>query len=1116
MAAKYRRTLSSLPTACALVALALVFTCIAAFVAPQAAIAAELPDVIHATTDKDAFASSSMPSLTGDIHNLGGTNPVTGGTYSSYATAWRTQEGFMGYCISTLDNHHTPADGTFLTYRKNRAIDPELGYILRHGYPFTNTIGGVTFGDQDARLVTQFAFWLITDENFNADSGSAWKTGTAVPAARVLVAEARANAQAEAARNRFWVYSTSDGDGYQDLVLGVETTGGLKLAKASTDEGTSAGNPCYSLAGAVYGVYSGEACEESQLQARLTCDESGNAEAGDLVSGTYWVREISPAKGYALDETVYAVEVPAGDVALLTVADEPQTCRVEVAVEKLDAESGLASPTAGTTLEGAVFSIDFYAGDYELGNLPEEADRSWKVTTGADGRALLNEDLPLGTVVVRETEAPKGYLLNEEPHLVRITSEGTTARVQTYAAPQVKDEPMRSDLSFIKADEDTQRRMANVAFKLTEVVSGESHVIVTDENGCFDSTANPHSANTNANDAALGGDGTIDSSKLDGSAGVWFGTGEANDARGALPYGSYELQELRCDANKGHRLISATLSVSRNNRTYRLGTFDNKQVSIGTTLTYGAAEKLCPAQAEVTLVDEVRFENLERGRTYRLEGELHLVDAEGTDQGVIATGKVEFRPSLSGSTQSMEFSVSTSELAGCRLVAFERLYDGDDLLASHADLSDEGQTVRVPRIGTTLSGDSGHEAHSKAGSTIRLVDTVAYEGLKVGETYEVTGTLHLKGADGADGGVVRDASGADVTATARLTPSEANGTCEVVFEFTDPGLAGTTVVAFESVRHNGVELAVHADISDEGQTVSYPAVHTTASSKATGDHDAARASEQVVVDRVSLANLTVGNEYQLKGTLHLRGADGGDDGPVAEMSKDFVAESTEMSVEMEFTVDASQLGGRTLVVFEDLLSKDVVVASHADLNDEGQSVYVPDVHTTLGSAKGGEKELYAATQGDGTAMVELVDVVAYENLIPGKQYELAGELRLKAEDGTDAGALTNAKGAAVTAKASFTPDAASGQVEVTFKFDASKLAGKSVVAFETLTRDGIELAAHADIADAGQTVRFLSPSDKPALPQTGDDLLAPAAFAILGGLFVFVSWSIHHASKLRS
>jgi len=126
-----------------------------------------------------------------------------------------------------------------------------------------------------------------------------------------------------------------------------------------------------------------------------------------------------------------------------------------------------------------------------------------------------------------------------------------------------------------------------------------------------------------------------------------------------------------------------------------------------------------------------------------------------------------------------------------------------------------------PSIGTTLvdAKDGDHAASPL--DTITLVDTVAYHDLVPDKPYIVEGTLHLRGADGADAGELEDISGKPVTSHATFVPSESEGTVEVTFEFTSNDLGSKNLVAFESLTCNNEIIAVHADISDEGQTVTF-------------------------------------------------------------------------------------------------------------------------------------------------------------------------------------------------------------------------------------------------------------------------------------------------------
>ena len=135
----------------------------------------------------------------------------------------------------------------------------------------------------------------------------------------------------------------------------------------------------------------------------------------------------------------------------------------------------------------------------------------------------------------------------------------------------------RGDLEGVKIGAGTHKRLANVPFKITSKTTGESHIVVTDKNGQFSTASDwaSHKKNTNA-----------ETSSEDG---IWFGTSEPDDSKGALLYDTYEIEELACESNKGMKLIPAfEVVVSRNKVTIDLGTLTDeyeKEITIHTTTT---------------------------------------------------------------------------------------------------------------------------------------------------------------------------------------------------------------------------------------------------------------------------------------------------------------------------------------------------------------------------------------------------------------------------------------------------------------------------------------------------------------------------------------------------
>ena len=155
-----------------------------------------------------------------------------------------------------------------------------------------------------------------------------------------------------------------------------------------------------------------------------------------------------------------------------------------------------------------------------------------------------------------------------------------------------------------------------------------------------------------------------------------------------------------------------------------------------------------------------------------------------------------------------------SKLAGHDLVAFEVLMRGEATVATHEDIEDKGQTVRVVSIGTTAT-DKVDGDHTVAAAKVEVVDVVAYQGLTPGQEYAVTGTL----MDRETGKPVTDGSGKPVTAGASFTPEKADGQVSVTFELDASELGGRDLVACEVLTQGKATVATHEDLKDEGQTV---------------------------------------------------------------------------------------------------------------------------------------------------------------------------------------------------------------------------------------------------------------------------------------------------------
>ena len=835
-------------------------------------------------------------------------------------------------------------------------------------------------------------------------------------------------------------------------------------------------------------IVEGQKYQPGEVVKTLVTDDQGKASTSDdlLPYGEYILHESATNESMLLTAPDQTVLVEAdGMIYEFTMANE--VVRGGVLIEKRDLESGLLTPLGGASLDGTLFEITNKSINavYVNGALyqPGEVCATIEVVDGiaqTDTRAL-----PYGTYQMVESKPGEGYLHTDQTvRSFQIRADGEVIEFRDGDAAY--NQVIRGDLQFIKVGEGGEANMArfaNVAFKLISETTGEEHIVVTDENGEVRTTTewNPHSQNTNVND------GVEDESAWNDHAGTWFGLTtegwmvDVQDELCALPFDTYTLEELPCEGNQGYELVKVpNITISRNNTVIYLGTIDDQfegVPEIGTTATVDGEHVVEPAE-EITLVDTVTYKNLKVGQTYKLSG--ILMDKETCEPLLVneqpVTAEVEFTPTSSEGSVELAYTFNASALAGKSVVVFEDLYQDENVVASHSDINDEGQTVTFgqPEIGTTATIDG--EKTAQPSEQVTITDTVEYSSLTVGQEYTLKGVLMDKST-----GEPLLVGEEQVTSEATFTPAEPNGTVDVLFTFDATELEGTSVVVFETLFQGETEISSHEDMEDEGQTITFteqPRIGTTAT--VDGQHTAEPTGEITIVDVVEYTGLTPGKTYTISGVLMDKATNQPllVDGAEITAEVEFTPESADGTVELTYTLDASTLAGTTIVVFETLYSDGVEIAAHADINDEKQTVEITEPEKpTLGTTATVDGQHTAAPSGE----VTIVDVVEYTGLTPGNTYTISGILMDKAT-----GKPLLVDGAEITAEVEFTPESADGTVELTYTLDASALAGTTIVVFETLYSDGVEIAAHADINDEAQTIT-INPRGGLLIQKTSED-----------------------------
>ena len=784
------------------------------------------------------------------------------------------------------------------------------------------------------------------------------------------------------------------------------------ITKVDAETGAAQGDA--SIAGAVYGVYHG-----SDLIDQYTTNASGQFTTKEYVCGDNWyIQEISPSSGYLLDTTKYPVGAEPDKYTLehnqIPIGVKEQAIKGKIQIHKQ------YETLEGTPKDEAAAEFQVYlksAGSYDKAKASERDT----IITSASGYAV-TKNMPYGTYIVHQTKGGAGREFVDDFEVM------ISANNQTYSY-ELLNELKNGQLKIIKTSDDG--KVEGIQFRVTRLTDNYSKVYTTDASGLILTETLPI----------------------------------FEDNEGKTKY-QYRVEELDTKETFGYALPDPQIVTLEEGDIAEVN-FHNVPLEIGTMAKFEDGTKDTQSAQDIVLVDTVRYTGLQVGKEYKLSGVLMnkatakpFLDFDGNE----VTAEATFTPTDADGTVDVTFMFSSLHLKqDTEVVVFETLYREDIELATHAQIDDEGQTVkiRVPEIGTTATSEDGHRVDPLGEVTI--FDEVSYTNLKPEKEYTVSGVL----MDKATGKAFLDADGKEIKAETTFTPTQPTGTVTVEFVFNATVLHGKEVVAFETLYYEGIELATHAEINDEGQTVELknPQISTVAVTE-DGSKTTLTADDVQITDTISYSDLTVGVEYRMTGIL-MDKATGKPfldfDGNEVTAEATFTPADADGTVELTFTFDSRQLDEDTkLVVFDELYRADTLLAVHKDIDAEDQTVEirVPKIGTTA-TFEDGEKEIIANEE------ITIIDSVAYSDLKPGKEYTVSGVLMDK-ETGK---AFLDINGEEVRASTTFVPEEPTGTVDVLFKFNAVFVQDKTdIVVFEDLYHKGIQLATHAEINDEGQTV----------------------------------------------
>lgn len=909
-----------------------------------------------------------------------------------------------------------------------------------------STLAGAIYGIyNNGKLVDKYT----TDKNGSFTTsyyvcGDNWTLKEIEPSEGYLLDETEYHIDAES--KKYTIENNSVSMGVTEDIL----KGKIAIIKHTDDGSTKIETP---EKGAEFQVYLKSAGSYSKAKNTerdiLTCDEYGFAETKNLPYGTYTVHQSKGWNGteFIADFDAFISENNKTYKYLINNA----SLESYVKIVKIDSETGKQIPYAG-----AGFQI------YDSNGKPVTMTYTYpEVTTidtfytNSDGYLITPEPLPYGKgYSAVEVQAPYGYVLDSTPIYFDITAENTSEENGvTIVKAEKKNTPQKGTIIVEKTGE--------IFSNVTAIGGG-----YTDENGndiilptiyqpeyCVNGLAGAV-FEIYADEDITTPDGTIRYTK--DTLVDTITTGEKGTATSKQLYlGKYRVVEKTAPngfvLNRSVNHIALTYAGQNEKVTNTSTSFTNDRQKVEIDLTkaleqnekfnIGSNDEILNVSFGLYADEDLKAAN---GSVIPKDGLIEIITCD-------EEGKATFTTDLPiGSYYVKEISTDSHYILSNKKYPIVFEYAGQDVATVHISVND-GEPIENEIIYGTIKGlkIDRETGENIAGALFGL--------FSMNETEFTEKTAILTAESNEDGIFTFENVPYGEYIVRELKPAEGYLSNEENY------------LATVSEDEEVIEITVEND--------KIPELKTTAAID--GKKEVGATEVFTLEDVVEYKHLVPGKEYTVKGVL----MDKATDEPLIIDEKEIRSETTftpdepSGSVTVEFTFDARYINEETnIVVFESLYSEDKELATHADIEDVGQTVTVKIPKIGTKASIDGKKEFIA--NGD----ITIDDVVSYKNLTVGKEYTISGVLMDKAT-----GTAFLVDGKEVCSEVTFTPETADGEVTVSFTFDGSAITKDTeIVVFETLYREGTEITDHTDIDDKDQTVT-IHPQPEPEKPQTGDN-----------------------------
>lgn len=654
--------------------------------------------------------------------------------------------------ITTIDTFYTTEDGTLIT---PEVLDYGTGYSL---VEVSAPYGYVLNSDP--------VYFDITENNSTEES--------AVTIVQVERPNMPQKGMITVSKSGEVFSSVTEADGlYQSVYASAGLAGAVYEITAAEDIITPDGTLRYS---------------KGEVAATIETDSTGAATTEPLYLGKYEIKEIAAPYGMILNDEIHSVELTyAGQeieitetaasfynerqrvqIDLSKIMEQDERFQIGMNGEILSVQFGLFAAEDLTAADGSVIPAD---GLMEI------------VSCDENGKAAFAADIPVGTkLYVMEIATNEQYILSDEKYPVNFDYAGqdvATVSITVNNGETISNDIIYGTIKGLKIDRETENSIAGALF------------------GLFRPDETEYTEKTAILTAESGEDGIFTFENV--------------------PYGNWLVKELKPAEGFLPNEELYPVTVTAEEEIIEITVVNDRIPEIGTTATVDREKEICATEV-FTLIDTVSYKHLIPGKEYVLKGVL-MDKSTGkplTIDGEEIHAETVFTPETSAGEVIVEFTFDSKfNKADTDIVVFESLYKDGKELAVHADIEDEGQTVKVkvPEIGTQASVDGKKEITAKG--TITIEDIVSYKNLTPAKEYTITGILMDKAT-----GKPFTVNGEQIRSSYTFKPETADGEVKMTFTFDASGITKTTeIVVFESVSRDGVEIAVHADIEDGGQTV---------------------------------------------------------------------------------------------------------------------------------------------------------------------------------------------------------------------------------------------------------------------------------------------------------